>query len=333
MTSYWPCKKNDTNGYIFYVGLASQADTKLLQANPTLAAGDVKIAKDDGEPVNLASIPVVDADFTKRVKVVLSQAETNADNITIIFSDAADSEWCDQIHNIQTSAQTLDGVVAVIDALQDPTLAQIADAVWDEVLTGATHNVATSAGRRLRAIEDVEVSHEGTCQIGAGGAGYVKLDAVEASSVDQFYFHDLIILIEGTGVGQERHIDAYVGSTKIATVNRDWSTEPDATTKYVIKFDSPKHVHCFEPAALALMNAEMVDVLGTDTLTELSQAAPAATPTIKAALMLLYMIARNKLTTTNTELGIHNNAGTKIIKKVLEDDGVTYEEDKMESGE
>jgi len=32
-------------------------------------------------------------------------------------------------------------------------LADIADAVWDEALTGATHNVATSAGRRLRQLE------------------------------------------------------------------------------------------------------------------------------------------------------------------------------------
>jgi len=204
MSSYWPCKKNDPNGYVFYVGLVSQADTKLLQANPTLATGDVKIAKDDGEPVNLASIPVVDADFTKRVKVVLSQAETNADNITVIFSDAAGTEWCDQIINIQTSAQTLDGVVAIIDALENPTLAQI--------------------------------------------------------------------------------------------------------------------------------NAEILDVLGVDTISELSQGIPAATPTIKTALMLLYMIARNKLTTTNTELGIHNDVGTKIVKKSLGDDGVTYEESEMESG-
>ena len=332
MSSYWPCKKNDSNGYVFYVGLVSQTNTKLLQANPTLAAGDVKITKNDGAPVNLASIPVVDVDFTKRVKVVLSQAETNADNITIIFSDAAGTEWCDQIVNIQTSAQTLDGVVAVIDALQDPTVAAIADAVWDEVLTGATHNVATSAGKRLRQVEDVEVSHEGTCQAGAGGAGYVKLDSEEASSVDDFYLNDLIILTEETGAGQERHIDAYNGTTKIATINRDWTTEPDATTKYVVKFDSPKHVHGLLASALSQINGELVDALGTDTLAELSQGIPAATPTIKTALMLLYMIARNKLTTTAIELGVYNDAGTKIAKKDLADDGVTYEESEMESG-
>lgn len=36
-----------------------------------------------------------------------------------------------------------------------PTALQVADAVWDEILTGATHNIPTSAGRRLRQIADV----------------------------------------------------------------------------------------------------------------------------------------------------------------------------------
>ena len=34
--------------YKFYVGLTDQANTKLLKANPTLAAGDVKVSKDGG---------------------------------------------------------------------------------------------------------------------------------------------------------------------------------------------------------------------------------------------------------------------------------------------
>jgi len=110
MSSFLPCKKNDAAGYTFYVGLISQADTKILQANPTLAAGDVKIAIDDGAPANLGTLPVVDADFTKRIKVVLSQAECNGDNLTLIFSDASGAEWCDLIFNIQTVDQRFDDI-------------------------------------------------------------------------------------------------------------------------------------------------------------------------------------------------------------------------------
>ncbi|MGH7510889.1 MAG: hypothetical protein ACREMZ_15660 [Gemmatimonadales bacterium] len=94
--------------FILYVGLVSQVDAKLLQANPTLAAGDVKIAKDDGAPADLATLPVVDADFTKRIKVVLSATEMTADNVTILFSDAAGAEWADLMINIQTAARQVD---------------------------------------------------------------------------------------------------------------------------------------------------------------------------------------------------------------------------------
>jgi len=121
MSSYVPPKKNDANGYIFYVSLISQASGAIFQVNPTLAAGDVKIAIDDGAPANIATIAAVDADFTKRVKVVLSQAETNGDNITIIFSDAAGAEWCDLITNIQTAAQTLDEMDVNIDDIETDT--------------------------------------------------------------------------------------------------------------------------------------------------------------------------------------------------------------------
>lgn len=106
MASQFPPKKNA--GFTFYVSLVSQADTKIAQANPTLAAGDVKVATDDAAPANLGTLPVVDADFTKRVKVVMSAAEMNGDNVTIIFSDAAGAEWCDLTVNLQTTTRYLD---------------------------------------------------------------------------------------------------------------------------------------------------------------------------------------------------------------------------------
>lgn len=102
----WPPKKNAA--FVFYVGLISQADTKLLQANPTLAAGDVKVATDDAAPGNLATLPAVDADFTDRVKVSLSAGEMNGDRVTVIFSDAAGAEWADLLIDIPTSVRQID---------------------------------------------------------------------------------------------------------------------------------------------------------------------------------------------------------------------------------
>lgn len=106
MPSYVVPKKNTE--FIFYVSLVSQADTKIFQANPTLAAGDVKVSTDDAAPANLTTLPVVDADFTKRVKVTLSASEMNGDNVSVIFSDAAGAEWCDLTVNIQTAVRQID---------------------------------------------------------------------------------------------------------------------------------------------------------------------------------------------------------------------------------
>jgi len=144
-------------------------------------------------------------------------------------------------------------------SLNDPTAAAIADAVWDEVLTGATHNDATSAGRRLRQAADVLIVREETCQAG-GGNDEVILDA-GASAIDDFYVNDIIILESGTGAGQARHIDSYVGASKTVTVNRDWDINPDETTVYIIRFDSTKHVHGFETTAKAEIEAEVADAL------------------------------------------------------------------------
>lgn len=80
------------------------------------------------------------------------------------------------------------------------------------------------------------------------------------------------------------------------------------------------------------VNGEVVDALGTDTLAELSQGAPPATPTIKQALMLLYMAFRNERTSTDSLLNIKNDAGTVICKATLSDDGTTFTKAEFISG-
>lgn len=85
-------------------------------------------------------------------------------------------------------------------------------------------------------------------------------------------------------------------------------------------------------ATPAQVNTEVVDALGTDTIAELAQGIPVATPTIKTAIMLLYMALRNKLDVDADWKEIHNDAGTVICKKALTDDATTYSEAEAESG-
>jgi len=83
------------------------------------------------------------------------------------------------------------------------------------------------------------------------------------------------------------------------------------------------------------MKAEVLSEVNSalDTaISELGVAAPSSTPTIRTALMLLYMALRNKtvVQTSGTDaLEIYNNAGTKIAAKLLTDDGSDYTEAQM----
>jgi len=70
----------------------------------------------------------------------------------------------------------------------------------------------------------------------------------------------------------------------------------------------------------------------TDQLAELAQGIPVKEPSLAAAIMLLYMMVRNNFAETETEKSVYNDAGVEIAKKVISDNGTTYNEDEMVSG-
>lgn len=106
MASYVTPKKN--TAFITYVSLVSQADTRLVKSNATLATGDFKVSIDGGALANLATLPTVTPASGPMVKISLGTAEMNGDNITVVCSDASGAEWCDLVLNIQTSARQVD---------------------------------------------------------------------------------------------------------------------------------------------------------------------------------------------------------------------------------
>jgi len=106
--------------YTTYIGLTSQA-TGLLQANPTLAAGDFKVVQDDGSLVDLGTLPTLSPAGSRRVKITLSAAEMTGDNITVQCVDAAGAEWADQLINIQPTVNQVDDLFATALADSIPT--------------------------------------------------------------------------------------------------------------------------------------------------------------------------------------------------------------------
>jgi hypothetical protein len=124
-------------------------------------------------------------------------------------------------------------------AMATDAVDEIVDGVWDEVLSGATHNVASSAGRRLRQLASVIV-RAGTAQGSGTGNNQIQLDA-GASATNGEYDPGLIFIESGTGAGQARLILQYNGSTKVATVDRDWRVNPDNTSEFVILADAGRN--------------------------------------------------------------------------------------------
>lgn len=115
MPSYYPPKK--ATQYIFYVGLESVASAGTFQTNPTLASGDVTVSKDGGTSAPIGTLPTVTPTGGKFVKVTLSSTEMDADNVTVLFSDAAGGEWKSLMINLQTAANQLDDVATNVSAI------------------------------------------------------------------------------------------------------------------------------------------------------------------------------------------------------------------------
>lgn len=82
----------------------------------------------------------------------------------------------------------------------------------------------------------------------------------------------------------------------------------------------------------AQVNAEVVDALFVDTIGELVQGQPPATPTLAQGVMLLYMALRNQLTQTASELKIRDASGAVICKASTSDDGTTFTRGQLVSG-
>lgn len=129
-------------------------------------------------------------------------------------------------------------------ALATDAVDEIVDGVWDEPLSAATHNVGSSAGKRLRQIT-AEIADSGTAQ--AGTATTITL-AATASSTDGIYDPGIVRISEGTGSGQSRVIIEYIGSTRVASVDRDWRVTPDSTSVYEVVY-SPNMISTNEGLA------------------------------------------------------------------------------------
>lgn len=163
--------------------------------------------------------------FTNMTDVYYYDYTTTASGTITIKAESGDGRTA--------IAYWLIGSGSLPDAVIDSTSAEsLVDDVWDEVLTGNTHNIQNSAGKRLRDIAS-QVIWTGTAQGAGTDNNQIQLDT-NASSVDGAYDPALVAIIDGTGAGQCRLILQYDGTTRMATVDRGWKVQPDATSEFIV---------------------------------------------------------------------------------------------------
>lgn len=97
----------------------------------------------------------------------------------------------------------------------------------------------------------------GTAQ--AGGASTITLKTSSAYTADDAPNGMSVTLTSGTGSGQSRFIDDYVGSTKVATIYPPWTTAPDNTTGYKVEAFSAASVNEFAQVDTTFGRARYVE--------------------------------------------------------------------------
>jgi hypothetical protein len=167
-----------------------------------------------------------DVDFGDTVRMGLTALPNAAADAAggLAISDAGGLD----LDSMKADLDTITGAAGVV-LDSTATSAQLVDDIWDELLTGGTHNVTNSAGKRLRQLGQSFIITEGTAQ--AGTANTITLAAGE-SSVDDIYRGDRIVIFAGTGVAEHGIITSYNGTTKVATMSENWVVTPDATSEY-----------------------------------------------------------------------------------------------------
>ena len=109
---------------------------------------------------------------------------------------------------------------AVLDPADKDTLV---DLVWDEVLTGATHNIASSSGKRLR--QTTAFQQIDSTVIDASATTTTFITGL-TPSVDDFYNDSMLVFTDGALAGQVRAIYDYIGASRTIILEEALTSVP-----------------------------------------------------------------------------------------------------------
>lgn len=202
----------------------------------------------------------------------------------------------------------IDAIISAIASLNDPTLAAIADAVWDEIISSSLHNTAQSAGKRLRQTSDGYVSVEGAVDDISASTTVFNTNLTE---VDDFYNDSLIRFTTGVLAGQARPILNYNQTNGQITLDEPLTSAPVDTVEFII---IATHIHPIAQIQAGLATAVALGIAQTDldTITGADGVILAATQTAAWALRLALSSGQIILGTVDTVVNGHTPTFTEF---------------------
>jgi hypothetical protein len=219
----------------------------------TAAAGipEVKVASIAANAVNASSLA------TDAVTEIQSGLATQA-SVDTIQSDTND---------IQTRLPAALESGRIAAALDSTATTALVDLIWDEPLTGATHNVATSSGKRLRQTTAFQQIDSTVIDAAATTTTFVT---GLTSAVDDFYNDSMLVFTDGALAGQVRAIYDYIGATKTIILEEALTSVPVNGVAFTIV---SLHIHPVSQIQSGLATAASIVTLrgaDSDTLKTLS---------------------------------------------------------------
>lgn len=280
---------------------------------------------------------ITDYNGTTKVATIAPNWTTNPGADTTYEIQAADSS----LGTIQNDAQSVTDLKDFADAGYDPATNKVQGVVLTDTTTTNTDMRGTdnaALASVLGALTDAAAAGDPTTAdtvmqyikqlinvlIGTAGIGTFPAEAAPANAVS---LAEVIRAIHADVTGLNG--DAMRGTDSAALA----SVCTEARLAELAAANLPTDIANLNNISAADVNAQVSDVIKTDTYTLPGQEAPSATPTLEGAILYLYKFLRNKIETTATAISIYDDAGTTVDQKsTISDDGTTFSRGEFGSG-